>query len=85
MDHHFSTPENMAICRPHLSCTFYAQIVGKSFINVPSKMLSQGTEEIHRTTLKTPHLELLQAIAASKDELLMTLKYFEKKKGGRRK
>lgn len=60
-------------------------MVGKSFINAPSKVLSQGTEEINRTTLKTHDLELLQAIAANTDVLPMTLKYSEKKKVERRK
>lgn len=60
-------------------------MVGKSFINAPSKVLSQGTEEINRTTLKTHDLELLQAIAASTDVLPMALKYSEKKKVERRK
>lgn len=41
MDNYFRTPEIMAICRPHLSWTFYAQTVGKSFISAPSKVWSQ--------------------------------------------
>lgn len=47
---------------------------------LPHRCLRQGTEEINRTTLKTPHLELLQAITASTGVLLRTLQYSENKK-----
>lgn len=48
---------------------------------LPHRCLRQGTEEINRTTLKTPHLELLQAITASTGVLLRTLQYSEQKGG----
>lgn len=62
MDHYFRTPKVGAIYRPHLSWTFYVKILEKSFINAPSKVLRWGSEEINRTTLQTPHLELLQLL-----------------------